>query len=176
MMDSTGSLYIPIAETWNSRSGKDAHLGNTTAVSSWWRRAMYSCFAGVAESPGFTCSQGNLEHLPLCSRNPASMLESPEVIKNSRMPGSRHFHLMSTQGWQARTAWALRLPPWNPRTKWQLSELTTKTDNLNNLKGCLLPWVFHVYCFECVQCFLFRVSPLNSPQFGVRERNLGWRE
>lgn len=47
----------------------------------------------------------------LCVLNPASTLESPEVIKNSRMPGSRHFHLMSTQGWQARTAWALRLFP-----------------------------------------------------------------
>lgn len=57
----------------------------------------------------------------------------------------------------------------NPRTKWQLSELTTEPDNLNNLKGRHLHWSFH--CFECVQCFLLRASPLHSPQFGVEKKS-----
>jgi len=56
----------------------------------------------------------------LCVLNPASTLESPEVIQNTRMPGSRHFPPMSTQGWQARTAWALRLLP-PPKSRDQMT-------------------------------------------------------
>ena len=93
----------------------------------------------------------------LCVLNPASTLESPEAIKNTRMPGSRHFPLMSTQGWQARTAWALKLfpPPksWDQMTTVRVYHRTRQLEQFESLSlspefSCLLFWVCAVFSLE----------------------------
>jgi hypothetical protein len=93
----------------------------------------------------------------LCVLNPASTLESPEVIKNTRMPGSRHFPPMSTQGWQARTAWALRLLP-PPKSRDQMTTVrayhrTRQLEQFERLSpspefSCLLFWMCAVFSLE----------------------------